>query len=76
MNDNQYLAEMRAGGYRFEVVHKKGELHGVCIWEPYKPHHHVSLSRMHELEAWRRANLTTRQLADAVIAAIVKSASH
>ena len=69
MNVTQYLAEMRAAGYRFYVTQhpaKKGR--GILTMFPDQPESDQPLARFLELEAWRRSNVTTEQFADAILA--------
>ena len=67
MNVTQYLAEMRAAGYRFYVTQhpaKKGK--GILTMFPDQLE--SDQARFLELEAWRRSNVTTEQFARAILA--------
>lgn len=69
MNVNRYLTEMRAAGYTFEVVQHPGtDKQGLRIMHNLKPGSAKSRAHILELETWRNANVTTKQLAEAVSA--------
>ena len=69
MNVTQNLAEMRALGHRFYVVQtrsNKGK--GILQLFPDNPPSRETQAHMLELEAWRKANTTSKDLVKAILA--------
>ena len=69
MNVETYLSEMRAAGYRLYVTqHPANKGNGVLTLFPDKAVSDKTQSRILELEAWRRANVSRDQLVGAILA--------
>ncbi len=69
MNVELYLTEMRAAGYRFYVtLHPPHLKQTVLTMFPDNPQPHFEDFKFIELETWRKAHITTQDLAKAITA--------
>ena len=77
MNINQYLTEMRAAGYHLYVTqHPSTGKRCILTLFPDTSLSAKSQARILELETWRKNNVTTKQLAKALLASELKSSNQ